>query len=235
MSYGLEYPGIAARAEPSARAVFIRRTYAHLAGAILAFVALETLLLQLPGIEDLVGVMLGGRLAWIVVLGAFVGVSWLAESWARSTTSPGLQYLGLGLYVVAQAIIFLPLLYIAKAFYPDAIPIAGILTLCIFGGLTVAVFATRRDFSFLGPILSIAFMLALGFIITALIFNITLGLVFCYVMVALVCGAILYNTSNVLFHYRTDQYVSAALALFASVALLFWYILQIVLLSRGRN
>jgi FtsH-binding integral membrane protein len=48
-------------------------------------------------------------------------------------------------------------------------------------------------------------------------------------MIAYAAGAILYNTSNVLHHYRPDQHVAASLALFASVALLFWYVLQLVI------
>lgn len=46
-------------------------------------------------------------------------------------------------------------------------------------------------------------------------------------MVALACGFIIYDTSNIIHHYGTDQHVSAALQLFASVALLFWYVLRI--------
>src|SRR5262245_47480525 len=174
MSYPLEYEyqrdRIAAEAAAGERAAFIRRTYGHLAGAILAFVAVEMALLQLPGIEDLVGAMVGGRFSWLIVLGAFIGVSWLAESWARSDTSVGLQYLGLGLFVVAEAILFVPLLFVAQAFFPGAIQTAGVLTLAIFGGLTLAVFVTRQDFSFLRTILCVGSVLAFGVIIAAMIF-----------------------------------------------------------------
>jgi FtsH-binding integral membrane protein len=236
MSYPLEYEyqqdRIAAEATGTARAAFIRRTYGHLAGAVLAFIALEMVLLQLPGIQELVEGMAGSRLVWLVVLGAFIGVSWLAQSWAQSETSVGLQYLGLGLYVVAQAVIFVPLLYIAQMFYPGAIQTAGILTLAVFGGLTLVAFVTRQDFSFLHSFLCIASLLALGVIIAATVLGFSLGLFFCFALVALACGYILYHTSNVLHHYRTTQHVAAALALFASVALLFWYILQIVMSSR---
>ena len=51
-------------------------------------------------------------------------------------------------------------------------------------------------------------------------------------MIALASGYILYDTSNVLHHYREDQYVAAAIELFADVALMFWYILQIFVMSR---
>jgi FtsH-binding integral membrane protein len=187
---------------------------------------------NLPGIENVIGVMVGSRFGWLVVLGAFMGVSWLADSWARSDTSPAMQYLGLSLYVAAQALIFLPLLYIAAHFYPGAIQTAGVLTLAVFGGLTLAVLVTRRDFSYLRTVLSIGGFLALGLIVASILFGFNLGMFFCFAMVALASGYIIYYTSNILHHYRTDQYVSAALALFASVALLFWYILTIVMSSR---
>jgi FtsH-binding integral membrane protein len=230
MSYALEHP-IAYRAQASVRAAFIRRTYAHLAGAILAFAALEAVLLQVPGIERLVAGMVTGYM-WLVVLAAFMAVSWIAEKWAQSDTSLGMQYLGLGLYVAAEAVIFLPLLYIADRFYPGAIQSAGIMTLAVFGGLTAAVLLTRRDFSFLGPILSIGGLIALGFIVASMIIGFSLGLVFAFVMVAFASACVLYYTSQVLHRYRTDQHVAAALSLFASVALLFWYILQIVMSNR---
>lgn len=233
MSYGMEYgyPTVAARAPADARATFIRRTYGHLAGAILAFAALEAVLVNLPNAKDLVGGMLGSRAAWGMVLLAYMLVGWVAEAWARSATSPTLQYLGLGLYIVAEAVIFLPLLYIANNFYPNTIPTAGILTLSIFAGLTLAVFVTRRDFSYLGPVLSVGGLLLLGYFVAAMIFGFSIGLFFCFAVVALMCGYILYYTSNILFHYRTDQHVAASLALFASVATLFYYIV-IILMSR---
>ncbi len=240
MSYGLEYSPVAARAEVSARTMFIRKTYLHLAGAILIFTALETFLVNLPGVETFIGTMLfgAGRMSWLIVLVAFMGVSWLANSWARSDTSPGLQYLGLTLYVVAEAVIFLPMLYIADRapVFADehVIRTAGILTLAVFGGLTVAVFISGRDYSYLRTYLAVGSFLALGFIIASMFVGFGWGLIFCFFMVALASGYIVYQTSNIIHHYRTDQHVAASLALFASVALLFWYILQIVMSSRSR-
>jgi len=38
----------------------------------------------------------------IFVLLAFWGASWLAQTWAHSQTSRAMQYMGLGLYVVAE-------------------------------------------------------------------------------------------------------------------------------------
>jgi FtsH-binding integral membrane protein len=241
MSFAMEYP-IAARAGASARAAFIRRTYAHLAGAILAFTALEFLFFQLELPEMFIRNLAGsGPIMMLILVGAFIGVGYLARSWAYSNVSPGMQYLGLALYVVFQAIIFMPLLWVANTYFHDQnlIGTAAILTLSVFAGLTASVFITRADFSFLGPILSIAFFIMLGIIIAAIVFpplNGLLGLGFSFIMVALLAGSILYQTSNVIHHFRTDQHVAAALELFAAVALMFWYILRIlILLNSNRN
>jgi FtsH-binding integral membrane protein len=236
MSYAMEYQDrrIAAEAAADARAAFIRRTYGHLALAILAFALLEAALMSVVP-QDAVLQSLSGRYSWLVVLLAFMGVAWLADRWARSNASPALQYAGLALYVVAQAVIFLPLLTLAGLVAtPDVIPKAGMLTLAIFAGLTFVVFTTRHDFSYLRAILWIGGFLALGAIVVGIFFGTGLGLWFSFAMVALASGFILYDTSNVLYHYRTDQHVAAALALFASVALLFWYILRILMAFNRR-
>ncbi len=233
--YALDYP-LAAEAPTEVRAAFIRRTYFHLALAILAFIGLEALLLNIPGVKESITqvMMSGGQLGWIVVLVVFMLVGNIAQKWANSDVSQGMQYLGLGLYVVIEALIFVPLLTIVELLAPgqNIIPSAGIVTLAIFGGLTTAVLVTKRDFSFMGTALSVLGWVAVGIIVAAMIFGISLGTFFCYAMVALAAGYILYHTSNVLHHYRTDQHVAASLALFASVALMFWYIIQIFLLRR---
>ena len=235
MSYYMNPP--VAVAEPTARAEFIKRTYAHLAGAILAFAGLEAILINTV-MNTEAGKELFSRFftmpyAWVMLMIGFMGVSWLAESWANSNASRGLQYAGLGLYVVAEAIIFLPLLWIAAEYYPaDIIPKAGGMTLAVFGGLTIAVLMTGHDFSFLRTGLTVAGVVATALVFIGAIWGFSLGLWFSFAMVAFACGAILYHTSNVLHHYRTDQYVAASLSLFASVALLFWYILRIFMSSR---
>jgi FtsH-binding integral membrane protein len=235
MSYGYEYP--VARAASYDRALFIRRTYSHLAGAILAFMGIEVLLFQVlgdAGQNQVLRLMLGGY-SWLLVMLAFMGASWLAQTWAQSETSSAMQYVGLGLYVVAEAVIFLPLLIIAEHFMPKAIPTAAILTLGVFAGLTLSVFVTRKDYSPLLPVLSVGSLIALGVIVAACLVGFNLGMIFSFVMVALMSGYILYYTSQVMLHYRTDQHVAAALALFAAVATLFWYILRIVMSVSGRD
>lgn len=218
-----------AQAQPAERAAFIRRTYAHLAGAILAFVCLEAYMVNSPIAQMLLNVM-QMRFGWIMILGGFMILGRLASGLASSSASQSMQYAGLTLYVIAESVIFAPILYIAKAYSsPEVIPTAGILTLGIFAGLTLVVFTTKKDFSFLGGILKVSFMVAIGLIFCAVLFGFNLGLLFSAAMILLASGAILYDTSRIQQHYGTDQHVAAALQLFASVALLFWYVLQIVM------
>jgi hypothetical protein len=231
---------VASMATPDQRAAFITKTYAHLLGAIAAFAALEVFWFSTGLGETMLNMLMGGgRLVWLVFLGAFVGVSMLANHWAMSSTSLGKQYAGLGIYTVFESILFLPLIAAAVTLGPDPaggmaiLPKAMLITLTLFGGLTGVVFITRRDFSFMRSVLMFAGFAAMGLVAASLIFNFTLGIVFSYAMVALACGYILYDTSNVMQHYRINQHVAASLALFASVMLLFWYVLRI-LLSRRR-
>ena len=228
-----ERAGLVAHAPPDARAGFIRRTYAHLAFAVLGLIALEYVLLSLPGIEDLASLMTGGY-NWLIVLGLFMVVSWIADRMARSSVSQGVQYAGLALYVAAQAVLFVPLLFVAGYLVddPTLVPTAAIITGTLFAGLTTVAFVTRTDFSFLRGVLIIGGFVALGLIVASILFGFTLGLIFSVVMVGFASAAILYYTSNVIHHYRTDQYVAASVTLFASVALLFWYVLQILISLR---
>ncbi|HQW28164.1 MAG: US12 family protein [Verrucomicrobiales bacterium] len=225
---GYANPYTVADAAPAERTAFIRRTYLHLGFAILAFIGVEWFLLGQSWAPALIQKMTGG-MGWLVVLGAFMGISFLAERLASSEASKGAQYAGLILFVVAEAVIFMPLLYMAMFYANDGQVIlkAGVTTGFVFGGLTFAAFATGKDFSFLRGFLMVGGFVALGIIIVSMIFGFNLGTLFAGAMALFASISILYNTSNVIHHYRTDQYVSAALSLFASVALLFWYILRI--------
>ena len=161
-----------------------------------------------------------------------VGVASLTLSLVGTLSLIGLEAWPSRLLAYAYvAFIFLPLLFVAK-FYsgdPNIIPTAGVLTLAIFGGLSAGVLVTKKDFSFMGPIISMVSFILFGVIICAALFGTGLGLWFAFAVVALASGAILYNTSALLYQYRTDQHVAASLALFASVALMFWYMVQLVM------
>jgi FtsH-binding integral membrane protein len=222
-------------AEEWERTTFIRRTYFHLAVAILAFIGIEMVIFQSFSAQQLTQMtawMISGW-HWLLVLGGFMVVSMIADNWARSGASLGLQYAGLGLYVLAEAIIMVPLLWLAQlkggGGDVNLIGMAGFVTAVVFGGLTAVVFLTRADFSWLGRYLALASLVAVGLIVGGILFGFNLGQFFTVAMIALAAGYILYFTSNIMHHYRQDQYVAASLALFASVALLFWYILSFLM------
>lgn len=208
-----------------ARASFINRTYNHLMGSIVGFTLIEVWLFSSGLGDSLAQTMLGG--SWLMILGAFMLVSWFATRVALRSDSKGAQYAALAGFVVAEAIIFAPMLYMAEAYAPGTISSAAVVTLIGFGGLTGVVFVTRKDFSFMRGMLMWGGVLALVAIVGGLLFGFQLGTWFSVAMIGFAGGAILYDTSNVLHHYPEDRYVGAALQLFASVAMLFWYVLRL--------
>ncbi|MCE9563470.1 MAG: Bax inhibitor-1 family protein [Planctomycetes bacterium] len=227
------YGDTVASAPVSARVAFIRRTYAHLAVAVLAFVGVSAGLIASGLAEEILrDVFMANRFAWFGVMVLFMGGTVAAQMMAQSRSSVGLQYAGLSLYVLLYALLFVPILTIAsnpKYGVGNAnLPIqAGIVTLMVFAGLTTAVFISGKDFSFMGPVLAIGSFLALGVIIAAMIGGFSLGLIFCSLMVALFAGYVIYDTSNIIHRYRTDEHVAASMALFGSFAMLFYYILML--------
>jgi len=238
MSYSNNYntnyqnPQIVNYAATDAQAEFYRKTYTHVALALLAFIGVEAALQNLIP-EELIFSMIRGKFVWLFILGGFWLGSILANKWTQAQDK-STQYMGLGIYVLLEAIIFLPIIKIALVYTGTAIlSQAGIITLALFGGLTAVVFLTRVDFSFLRTILVVGGFVALGLIVAGAIFGFDLGLWFSVAMVALAAGGILYETYNIKNAYNTDQYVAAALQLFSSIMLLFWYILRILMSRRN--
>ncbi|RMA57710.1 Bax inhibitor-1/YccA family protein [Ulvibacter antarcticus] len=213
------------------KAAFYRKTYTHLAFAVLLFVLVEMIFFQIPAILKLAISLTEGWL-WLVMLGGFMLVTSYAEKMAVSSHDRNKQYLALLLYVIAEAFIFIPLIAMAMVVAGDGgfeiLNQAAILTLSLFSGLSAIVLLTKKDFSFLKSILAIGFFVALGLIIAGVLFGFNLGLWFSVGMVLLASGSILYQTSNMVHKYSEDQYVAASLGLFASLMLLFWYILSIL-------
>jgi FtsH-binding integral membrane protein len=230
----------------SDRVRFIRLTYLHLLLAILVFAGLEYLLNTNPFLVEnvsapLTSFALRGR-NWGIVLVAFMAASWIADQWASRAGSKPIQYAGLLFYVLAEALIFVPLLAIVAwrtqeilargGAEPHILRDAAFTTIGVFVALTLSVFVSRKDFSFLRSGLMMASGAALALIFLAIGFGFELGLAFSVAMVLLAAGYMLYQTSQVLAHYDPGSHVAAALALFSSVALMFWYIIRIFLKMR---
>lgn len=213
------------------RVAFYKKTYTHLAMAVLLFVIVEWVFFQIEPLVNFAFSMTQGW-RWLLMLGGFMLATNYAEKMAFKNHNINQQYLGLLIYVIAEAFIFIPLIGIAMVIAESGgvniLNQAAILTLSLFTGLSAVVLVTKKDFSFLKSILAIGFFIAIGLIVAGMIFGFNLGLWFSVGMVVLASGSILYQTSNMVHKYSEDQYVGASLGLFASLMLLFWYILSIL-------
>lgn len=216
--------------DTEARAAFYRKTYSHLALAVLLFILVEAVFFQMPGLLEFALSLTQGW-TWLLLLGGFMLVTNYAERMALTSHDRNMQYAALFLYVVAEAFIFIPLIFIGMVYAGEGgfhiLSQAAVVTLSLFLGLSAIVFITKKDFSFLKSILTVGFFIALGLIIAGVAFGFNLGLIFSVGMVILAAGSILYQTSNMVHKYSEDQYVAASLGLFASLMLLFWYVLSI--------
>ena len=212
----------------SSRSEFYKKTYLHVAGALAVFAMLESFLISQGFGEKMMGLLSKSQYSWLIVLGLFMGVSWIANKWAHSGTSRNTQYAGLGLFIIAEAIIFLPLIYMAVAFTDgSALKSAAITTGFLVAGISALAFITKKDFSFLGKYLMIFGFIAMGTIVAGILFGFTLGVWFAGALAVFAGFSLLHSTSNLIHHYNPSQYVAASLALFSDIALMFYYILQI--------
>ena len=212
------------------RVAFYKKTYTHVAGGVLAFIVFEYFLLQSASIvEFAISMFQGYRM--LILLGLFMLVTNYAESTVIKAANRNVQYMGYALYIFAEAFIFVPLIYIAVSITEsfEVLNQAAIVTLSLFTGISAIVFVTKKDFSFLRAGLTTGFFIAIGLIVAGILFGFNLGLWFSVGMCVLAAGSILYQTSNMIHKYGTEDYVPAALGLFASLMLLFWYVIQIFL------
>ena len=206
------------------RSDFIWKCYAHVVGAILAFAAIEVYLFQ-SGIAERIALPMLNN--WWMVFGAFILGGWGASHVAHRIESTGAQYAALAFFIVLEALIFAPLLFIASRMQPGVIDSAAGVTLLGSGALIATAMITRRDFSFLRGLLVWGGLLAMVGIVASLIFGFALGTWFSVAMIGFAGAAVLYDTSNILHHYPQNKHVAASLELFASIALMFWYILRL--------
>lgn len=210
------------------RVAFLRRVYGHLGVAIAAFALLEYALFT-TGLAYVIAQFVFGT-NWLLILGGFVLVSWLSSSVAHRATTPAAQYGAYAALIVAEGLLFAPMLVIAASRAEGVIAQAAMLSVVGFAGLTLVALTSGRDFSMLGAMLKWVGIVALVAIVAAVLFGFELGTWFSVAMIAYAGGAILYDTSKVLRSYPADRAVAASMQLFASLALLFWYVLR--LLSR---
>jgi hypothetical protein len=241
----------------SDRVTFLRKTYAHLGGALIAFALVTAAIMNYATELSLKFAGFGGTgMNFLLIMLLFIGVNYGAQKLAMSETSRGLQYAGLGLAVVLWSFIAQPIIWFAVLKFGgahaltrnlsgtltphlsgDAALILGeatIVTLAIFIGLTVTVFITKKDFTFLRGILSVATFALIGIALASAIFGFSMGMIYSGFVIALMAGYILFQTSLILGYFRPTQYVAASLMLFTSVVTLFIHVLNILASSQRR-
>lgn len=224
MNENLNHLGPVSQASADDRSDFIWKCYAHVVAAILAFAAIEAYLLT-SGIAERIALPMLNN--WLLVLGAFMLAGWGASHVAHRIESTGMQYAAFAGFIVVEALIFAPMLWIASQMEPGIIDSAAGVTLLGAGGLIATAMITRKDFSFLRGLLVWGGILAMVGIVASIIFGFEMGTWFSVAMIGFAGAAVLYDTSNIMHHYPSDRYVAASMALFASIALMFWYVLRL--------
>jgi uncharacterized protein len=222
--------------DETTRGDFVVRVYQHLLLAVVAFVAFEALLINLGVAREIYEFVADNSGAWLLLLGGFMICSWLATNAAHDVLDPSRQYLGLFGLAAAESLIFAPFLHYFFEVAGDGtttVAAAAVITAIGFAGLSAVAFTTRKDLSFLRPMLTWGFVCALVLIVAALLFGFELGVWFSVAMIALAGASILYKTQQILRTYPVDAHVGASVQLFASVMLLFWYVLRLVGQLRG--
>ena len=222
--------------DEQARSEFIVKVYQHLLAAVAAFVMFETLLFIFGVAEGMWNLIAGNSGVWLLVLGGFMIVNWLATSAAHDLTNESRQYAGMFGLAAAEALIFAPFLYyffnIADS-GETTVAAAAAITVIGFAGLSAVAYTTRKDLSFMRPILMWGGMCALVLILAAVLFGLSLGVWFSVAMIALAGGSILYQTQTIMRRYPAEAHVGASVQLFAAVMMLFWYVLRLVGQLRG--
>jgi FtsH-binding integral membrane protein len=233
-------PFIVADAPAADRAAFFRRTYGLVAIGFAAFAALLAIFFvgfdQRSGIAFAVFAGLGSMISslggWsiLLVMLAFWGATTVAQSLAFNRASRGTQYAGLGLYVILEALIFIPLIgYVILSTKGNASSVllpAGIVTAGMIAGLTALVFMTNLDFSFLKVAIVLGSFAAIAIVIVAAIAGLSLGAWFSIAMIVLMATVILYQTNEIKNTLETDQHVAAAFILFSSFVTLLFYVIR---------
>ena len=229
-------PFIVSQAPASDRAAFFRRTYGLVAVSFAGFaVVLYALFISgaaavmMKSLTGMVG-SLGGWSILLVMVAFWAGTT-VAQSLAFNRASRSSQYAGLGLYVLLEALIFVPLIYYTAA-VTRGNPGEILLPACAVTGalvvaLTAVVFLTNMDFTFLKVAIVIGSICMLGIILVAAIFGLSLGTWFSIAMIVLMATVILYQTNVIKDTMETDQHVAAAFILFSSFVTLLFYVIRL--------
>lgn len=200
------------------------RVFGTLCLSILTLTTIEFALFRSGVAQDLANRLAG--VSWLLVLGAFMLAGWMARGLAHRVGTPAAQWGGLALYICAQALILAPMLVWSERSVPGVIGDAARLTVIASIGLMAVAWYSRKDFTFLRPFLMWGGWIALAAIVLSVIGGFRLGIWFSAAMILLAGGGILSDTSKLQRRRLAGRETATALELFASIAMLFWYVLR---------
>ena len=148
---------------------------------------------------------------------------------------PGLNLAALFGFTTLTGVVISPLMYIVGRDNPASIWQAGLLTVGIFGGLTLYVFVSRKDFSFLRGMLFTGLIVLILASLANVLFvgSSALGFAVAAAVLLLFSGYVLYDTSNIIRRYPTNEYVAGALSLYLDAFNIFLALIRI--LNAGRR
>jgi FtsH-binding integral membrane protein len=145
--------------------------------------------------------------------------------WARKKETMGL--VALFSFTILTGVTTAPVLLIYSG---STVTQAAVLTGLIFAGLSFYTIVSKRDFSFMGGMLTTGLVvLIIGGLLNTFIFK-SSGISFLYSAagVFLFSGFIIYDTFNILKRYPTDEYISATLSLYLDILNLFLMLLHLL-------
>jgi uncharacterized protein len=226
----VQVPGVPiAQQGENVRAAFMNRVYMTLLLGIAAFIGMQYVLFWTGAAAAITQFVI--QMNWLPILGGFMLATWLATRMSSAATTPGKAWGGYLLLIGANALLFATPLWIAHR-TPElegTITTAAWISILAFAGLSAIAMLTGKDFSFLRSILMWGGVLALCLIVGSVLFGAQLGTWFAVAMIGFAGAAILYDTQKVYRSFPPGAEVVAAMHLFSSLALLFWYVLQVLM------
>lgn len=210
----------AAVASVSERMGFIRKVYALFFVGILFAIGGVALGFVYPPL--MVAVAQHPFIALLVLIVGVIGAQAVRHV-------PGLNLLAFFGFTALSGAIMSPLLYIVSLTNPNSIWQAGILTVGIFGGLTAYVFISKRDFSFMrGMVTTGLIVVVLAVLLNMFIASTALGFAVAVASLLLFSGFVLYDTSNIIRRYPTNEYIAGAMDLYLDAFNIFLALLRIL-------
>lgn len=224
-----------ATSSPSVRLGFIRKVYGILAAQLALTCFISALFMFVPTLRS-IAISSAGALLLVSTIGTFGTLFALIAN--KDSYPLNLQLLA-GFTVCEALLVGSICARYAASGLSLLVLEALVITLAIFGGITLYAFTSKRDFSFMGGALYAALLafIACGFIniILGVTGNKSQGLAFLMAWGGSVLFSlyILYDTSVIIHHLGPDDAILGAISLFLDILNLFLHILAI--LSRSRD